>query len=395
MSKLIPVQLGPRSYAIHIGSGLLEALGGLVRERVRGRNCLVVSDGHVEPRYGAQATNSLQAAGFTVSAAVVPPGEASKCSAQLLALYDAALRAGLDRSSCIVALGGGVVGDLAGFLAATYLRGVALVQVPTTLLAMVDSSVGGKTGINLPAGKNLVGAFHQPALVVADLATLQTLPDREGRAGLAEVVKYGAIRDAGLFQTLETAVDRLAQPWRTLAAAERGRMEEIIARCCEIKAELVAGDEREESGLRALLNFGHTLGHAVEQTAGYGTYLHGEAVAIGMAFAARLSTRLGGLPPATAERLIGLLRGLGLPVAARGLKWAELRAAMSVDKKAQARAPRFVLLCQLGAAVAGCAASEAELEEVFRAENPKFEVRNNIEKRKRKIQKKRMGPPQQ
>ena len=199
MSNLIPVQLGARSYAIHLGAGLLETLGPLSRERVRGRNCLVVSDGHVQPLYGARAADSLRAAGFTVSTAVVPPGEASKSSAQLLALYDTAVRVGLDRSGCMVALGGGVVGDLAGFLAATYLRGVALVQAPTTLLAMVDSSVGGKTGINLPAGKNLVGAFHQPALVVADLATLQTLPEREGRAGLAEVVKYGAIRDAALF----------------------------------------------------------------------------------------------------------------------------------------------------------------------------------------------------
>ncbi|MCX6996194.1 MAG: 3-dehydroquinate synthase [Kiritimatiellaeota bacterium] len=373
MSKLIPVRLGPRSYAIHLGAGLLEALGPLARESVRGRNGLVVSDGHVQPLYGARAADSLRSAGFTVSAAVVPPGEASKSSAQLLALYDATLRAGLDRSGCIVALGGGVVGDLAGFLAATYLRGVALVQVPTTLLAMVDSSVGGKTGINLPAGKNLVGAFHQPALVVADINTLRTLPDREVRAGLAAVVKVGAIRDAVLFQTLESAAGGLARPWKTRTAAERDRMEEIIARGCEIKAEIVAGDEREESGLRALLNFGHTFGHAVEQVAGYGTYLHGEAVAIGMAFAARLSARLAGLPPAEADRLIGLLRGLGLPVAAQGLAWPELRAAMGVDKKAQAHAPRFVLLGRLGAAVAGCAVPEADLEAAFRSVNPKSE----------------------
>ena len=376
MSKLIPVRLGSRSYTIHLGVGLLETLGALSRAGVRGRTCLVVSDGHVAPLYGERAAASLRAAGFTVSAAVVPPGEMSKSSAQLLALYDDAVRAGLDRAGCIVALGGGVVGDLAGFLAATYLRGVALVQAPTTLLAMVDSSVGGKTGINLPAGKNLVGAFHQPALVVADLETLQTLPAREGRAGLAEVVKYGAIRDAQLFQTLEACGGWLAQPWGTLAADERGRLAEIIARCCEIKADIVAGDEQEQSGLRTLLNFGHTFGHAVEQVAGYGTLLHGEAVAIGMALAARLATRQAGLPSAEADRLVGLLRGLGLPVAAQGLAWADLRAAMNVDKKAQERAPRWVLLRQLGAAVAGCVVPEADLEEVFRNENSKLEFRN-------------------
>ncbi|TAN35804.1 MAG: 3-dehydroquinate synthase [Verrucomicrobia bacterium] len=356
MSNVINVPLGTRSYAIHIGAGLLPQLGLLTAQALRGRACLLVTDSHVSQIYGEFAAASLRAAGFSVSRAVVPAGEASKCGEQLFALYNAAKQAGLDRTGIVVALGGGVVGDLAGFLAATWLRGVAFVQVPTTLLAMVDSSVGGKTGIDLPSGKNLVGAFHQPSLVVADLATLETLPPREIRAGMAEVVKYGAIRDTQLFQALEKLATTFSKAWKIPS--------EIIARCCAIKADVVANDEREETGLRAILNFGHTLGHAIEKATGYGRILHGEAVAIGMVAAARLSTKLTGLPDADATRLEALLTKLELPVRAPGLAWPELRAAMKLDKKSQGGIPRFVLLKKLGEAVTGCVVPEDVLQEV-------------------------------
>jgi 3-dehydroquinate synthase len=257
-----------------------------------------------------------------------------------------------------------VVGDLAGYLAASWLRGIAFVQVPTTLLAMVDSSVGGKTGINLPFGKNLVGAFHQPSLVVADLEVFETLPPRETRAGMAEVVKYGCISDAQLFQTLEKHAAVFSKPWTTLSADERELFAQVIARCCELKAQVVAGDEREESGLRAILNFGHTLGHAIETATGYGAVLHGEAVAIGMVKAAQLSVRLSGLPAAAAARIAHVLVQIGLPVRAQALAWPELKAAMTLDKKSQGGVPRFVLLKQLGEAVSGCAVPEDVLQEV-------------------------------
>ena len=366
MTQIVNVVLGRRSYAIHLGAGLLPQLGVLTAQVLRGRSALLVTDNHVSQLCGEAAAASLRGAGFKVHRAVVPAGESSKCGEQLFALYDAAKQAGLDRSGLVVALGGGVVGDLAGYLAASWLRGIAFVQVPTTLLAMVDSSVGGKTGINLPSGKNLVGAFHQPALVVADLDVFTTLPPRETRAGMGEVVKYGVIRDAELFATLEAHAPVFAKPWNNLDAAERERFANVIARCCAIKAEVVAGDEREETGLRAILNFGHTLGHAIEKASGYGTLLHGEAVAVGMVAAAQLSARLTGLPGADVARLKELLVNLGLPVSAPGLAWADLRAAMKLDKKSEGGVPRFVLLKQLGAAVTGCAVPEDVLESVAR-----------------------------
>ena len=376
MSTVINVQLGARSYPIHIGAGLLPQLGVLTAQALRGRAALLVTDSHVSQLYGEAATASLRAAGFTVTRVVVPAGEASKCGEQLFALYDAAQQAGMDRAGIVVALGGGVIGDLAGYLAASWLRGIAFVQVPTTLLAMVDSSVGGKTGINLLSGKNLVGAFHQPSLVVADLDTFATLPPRETRAGMAEVVKYGAIRDAQLFQTLEknvavfskpwspSAPPEAGKPWKSIAAGERELFAQIVARCCAIKAEVVAGDEREESGLRAILNFGHTLGHAIEKASGYGKILHGEAVAVGMVAAARLSARLTGLPVADVARIEKLLAQLALPVHAPGLAWPELKAAMKLDKKAQGGVPRFVLLKKIGEAVTGYAVPEDILEAI-------------------------------
>ncbi len=356
MSGVIQVELGARSYPIHIGSGGLARTGRLCRERGLEGAALIVSDSHVDPLYGAAVERSLRDAGFAAHRAAIPAGEASKSPSRLLALYQAALDAGLDRRAFFVALGGGVVGDLAGFAAASYLRGVACVQIPTSLLAMVDSSVGGKTGINLPQGKNLVGAFHQPSLVIADPDTLRTLPPREYRSGLAEVVKYGVIREPALFDDLERAGKALREPSPALDG--------IIARCCRIKADVVAADER-EGGLRAILNFGHTAGHALEKAAGYGTFLHGEAVAAGMVYASVLSQRLCGWPAAHHARLAALLRALDLPVTAPGVAWPVVRAAMSADKKSAARRPRFVLAEDWGRMRPGVEAPEETLAEVW------------------------------
>lgn len=347
MARTLTVELGERSYPILIGVGQLAALGEACRPRLRaGAACLVVSDAHVDPLYGPAAEAALRAAGFRPAREAVPAGEDSKSPARLEALCRRMLAAGLDRGAFVVALGGGVVGDLAGFAAAVFMRGIPCVQVPTSLLAMVDSAVGGKTGVNLPEGKNLLGAFHQPALVLADPATLRTLPRREYLSGLAEAVKYGVIRDAAFFQWLEN--ERAA-----LAAGDPGRLEAVVARCCEIKADVVARDER-EGGLRAILNFGHTAGHALEQAAGYGTYLHGEAVAVGMVFAARLAQRVLGFPAGEAARLEELLRALGLPTAAPGVPWERLQAALRRDKKNQDQRPRYVLARRLGETQTGC-----------------------------------------
>ena len=359
MSAEVSVNVGARSYPILIGHALLPSLGAACRNAGLDGACLLVSDSHVDLIYGDVATRSLKSGGFAVSRAVVPAGEESKSGERLFALYGRAIAAGLDRQGFVVALGGGVVGDLAGYLAASYLRGIRCVQVPTSLLAMVDSSVGGKTGINLPQGKNLVGAFHQPTLVVADTATLKTLPSREYVSGLAEVVKYGVIRDAGFFALLEEHKDFL----RT-AGCER--LEAVIARCCELKAEVVSLDER-EAGLRAILNFGHTLGHALETVMGYGHFLHGEAVAMGMAFAARVSVRQSGLPEQECARILALLEGLGLPVSAPECEWRAVRAAMAVDKKSRSRLPRFVLAERIGTVRHGCEVPEQVLEEVWAA----------------------------
>jgi 3-dehydroquinate synthase len=243
-------------------------------------------------------------------------------------------------------------------MAATYLRGVDFIQVPTTLLAMVDSAVGGKTGINLPQGKNLVGSFYQPRHVICDTELLNSLSPREFAAGLAEVIKYGVIYDAPLFARLEQQVTTLARDEAALAA--------IVARSCAIKAEVVGQDER-ESGLRAILNFGHTLGHALEKVAGYGTFLHGEAVGVGMAFAARVSARVQGLPGDQVERVVALIRQAGLPVQAPGYAWSALRQAMEVDKKSSGGQPRFVLADRIGHVAWGCVVPEAVLEEAWHA----------------------------
>jgi 3-dehydroquinate synthase len=277
-----------------------------------------------------------------VETLALPDGEAHKTLAVVDRIFDALMHAGADRDSVLYALGGGVVGDMTGFAAACFMRGVSFVQVPTTLLAQVDSSVGGKTGVNHPLGKNMIGAFHQPRRVIVDLDTLSSLPPREFLSGLAEVVKYGAVADAGFLQWIEGAVD-------PLLARDPEALRHAVARSCRIKAEVVGEDER-ESGRRAILNFGHTIGHAIEAGTGYGTWLHGEAVACGMALEAVLSTRLGLLPAADSRRLRALLAATGLPVRPPALETGRYLELMRHDKKARASALRVVLLQGLGRA---------------------------------------------
>ncbi|HMP74931.1 MAG TPA: 3-dehydroquinate synthase [Kiritimatiellia bacterium] len=357
MTNTVTVPLGERSYPICVGDGVLDQAASLLRTQLPGTRILLVADETVDGLYGDRVAALFSDAGFTLARATVPAGEASKSGEWLLRLYERAADEVLDRKSAIVALGGGVVGDLAGFLAASYLRGIRLVQIPTTLLAMVDSAVGGKTGINLPQGKNLVGAFHQPVLVLCDIGVLKTLPARELAAGLAEVIKYGVIRDAELFAYLERELD-------AIRAGDPAALAHIVARSCAIKADVVSADEH-EAGERAILNFGHTLGHAVEQVAGYGAYLHGEAVGIGMAYAARVSVQAAGLSREDESRIVRLIQRAGLPVEAPGLAWPDLRRAMAVDKKGAAGVPRFVLAKRIGAVEYGCAVPEATLEEAW------------------------------
>lgn len=333
-----------------------------------GSRVLVISDETVAPLYASQVIGLFERHGVATSIVSVPAGESSKSLNTVGRLYGAAVRAKVDRHGTVVALGGGVVGDLAGFVAATYLRGVRFVQIPTTLLAMVDSSVGGKTGVNLPEGKNLVGAFHQPCAVFIALSTLDTLPYREFAAGMAEVVKYAAIRDAALLSLLEAHSERVGRP-----DADPRVLGALVARCCRIKADVVAIDER-ESGERAILNFGHTLGHALENMLGYGLWLHGEAVALGMVYAARVAERCGVCATPWSDRLATLLARFGLPVDLARLArdaggrtpcWEELRGAMSGDKKSRGGVPRFVLCEAPGHALYDCAVEEGLLRAVW------------------------------
>jgi 3-dehydroquinate synthase len=351
----VKVELGKRSYEILIGRDLLGELGPLCRKLGLGARCAIITDSNVAPHYGKETQRLLESSGFQTTIITIPAGEKSKSLKCVGDCYDAMARHRLERKSFVVALGGGVVGDLAGFVAASYLRGIPFVQAPTTLLAQVDSSVGGKTGINLKAGKNLAGAFYQPRLVLCDLATLDTLPARELRSGMSEVIKYGIIYDALFFRRLEQQMEAAMNRDPTTLA-------KIIARCCAIKAEVVSQDET-ESGLRAILNFGHTLGHALEAISGYGKYLHGEAIAIGQVFAARLSEKVKGLPRTEAERIRTLFARAGLPVVAR-LNPAQRRkvlAAMKLDKKVSQGEIKFVLARQIGAVEFGCKVSEADV----------------------------------
>lgn len=341
--RTVRVPLGDRSYDIRIVSGDLGGFGPFAREALdasrAGRGCrvaLVITDTNVEP-IASMIAEGLASQGIAAELAVVPPGEASKSLDQAAALLDRLIAMKADRHSAVVAVGGGVVGDLAGFVAATYARGVPLLMVPTSLLAQVDSSVGGKVAVNRPSAKNIVGSFHQPSGVWIDTETLGSLPDRELRCGMAEVVKYGLILDFPFFELVERDAP-------ALMLLEPESVRRVVARCCELKAEVVSKDEREETGLRAVLNFGHTIGHAIEAVAGYGgDFSHGEAVAAGMVAEARLAERLGWIDGHLTARLRLLLDRLGLPTAAPGLDPSAMLAAMSLDKKNQGGRIRFVL----------------------------------------------------
>jgi 3-dehydroquinate synthase len=353
----LSVALGSRSYPIHIGAGLIGERA-LYAPHLRG-SAAVITNEVVAPLYLARVRSALEASGASVAQVLIEDGEQAKGWQALDRVIDALLAARLGRDALIVALGGGVVGDLAGFAAAVYQRGVAYIQVPTTLLAQVDSSVGGKTAINHARGKNLVGAFHQPCAVITDVATLDTLPDRELRAGLAEVIKHGAALDAPFFDWLERNVEKIL-------ARDRAALVYAVRRSCELKAAIVAQDER-ESGARALLNLGHTFGHAIETATGFGPWLHGEAVAAGMVMAAGLSARAGLLASGDAQRIEALIARAGLPTRGPKLppeRWREL---IALDKKSAAGRVRFVLLEAVGRATLQAGVEQRLVDEAIAA----------------------------
>ncbi|MBI3922380.1 MAG: 3-dehydroquinate synthase [Armatimonadetes bacterium] len=339
----VPVNLGDRSYKIHIQWGSLSEAPTLLGRHASaepshsglGKHLFLVTHPGVQSLYGEGLQKVLSREGYAVDTSTVPEGESSKCLEVASRLYDRMVEAGVKRDSVVVALGGGVVGDLAGFVAATYMRGIRFVQIPTTLLSQVDASVGGKVALNHPSAKNLIGAFHQPSFVLIDPETLTTLPDREIRAGMAEVVKYGMIHDESFLAYIEDNLD-------DLLALSPDPIETILRRSCEIKAWVVERDER-ESDLRALLNFGHTIGHAVEAVMGYGEMLHGECVAVGMLAATHMATECGLCPPEVGDRLRRLLIRIGLPVTVPSQHTDGILAAMKLDKKGRAGKMRFVL----------------------------------------------------
>lgn len=336
----VRVELGPRSYDIDIGSGLLRQVGIFVASRCAAHHAVIIADANVKD-FASRVEQSLQAVSARTTLLTVPSGEESKSVAMAERLWRDLLEARTDRKSFVIAVGGGVVGDLAGFVAATFVRGLPFFQVPTTLLAHVDSSVGGKVAVNLPGAKNMVGVFWQPSGVLIDVDTLRTLPDREYRAGLAEVVKYGVILDQDFFGLLEARCDAIQH-------RDAATLEEVIAHCCRLKAQVVSQDERETTGHRAVLNYGHTFGHAIEAVAGYGELLHGEAVAIGMTCAARLACILGRVDASLAQRQQQLLQRFGLPTAIPDLNHRALIEAMRHDKKVEFGKTRFVLPTRLG-----------------------------------------------
>ncbi len=336
------VDLGPRSYSIHIGSGIL-ADPALFATPLGKGPVAIITDSNVAPLYLESLQNTLYALNKDVLVITLPAGEASKSLDHIQEITGRLLSAGYGRDCTLCALGGGVVGDITGFAAAVYQRGVACIQVPTTLLAMVDSSVGGKTGVNHPLGKNMIGAFYQPRVVIADTDTLDSLPEREFRSGLAEVIKYGLIHDPGFFSWLEDHLD-------AVLARDTSALAKVIKTSCKDKADVVARDEL-ESGLRAILNLGHTFGHAIEAASGYGHYLHGEAVAIGMIMAADLSRRLDLIRESEQNRIYKLIKAAGLPTLAPNLPVSTYMGFMKVDKKAEGGQVRFILLNSIGSAL--------------------------------------------
>ncbi len=338
--RKVHVSLGDRSYDIWVGCGVLSQAESRIAEHLPGQHAIVISDAQVAPLYAESLAATLGQA-RRVELLVVPAGEASKSLPQAEWLWNELLRLGADRHTVILAMGGGVVGDLAGFIAATFARGLPFVQLPTSLLAQVDSSVGGKVAVNLPGAKNIVGAFWQPRLVLADVDVLATLPEREYSAGMAEVIKYGVIADERLFHELETHLP-------ALQARDPLVLTDVIARCCEIKAEVVRDDERETSGRRAILNYGHTFGHALESITQYGQFVHGEAIAIGMMCAARLAARLGRIDGELAQRQQRLFQSLGLPTEMPAFDREKFLQIMRRDKKSQQGDLRLILPTRLG-----------------------------------------------
>jgi 3-dehydroquinate synthase len=339
--KTLEVDLGNRSYPIYIGADLIDR-ADLFKACDKASSIFVVTNTTVAPLYAQRLTKTLETFGKTVRTIVLPDGESYKDWKNLQLIFDDLLKFGADRQTMLVALGGGVIGDMTGFAAASFMRGVRFIQVPTTLLAQVDSSVGGKTGINHPLGKNMIGAFHQPVAVIADLNTLKTLPARELSAGLAEVVKHGAIADAKFLDWIEAN----AKP---LLACDTDAMSHAVLRSCEIKSAVVSADER-EGGIRATLNFGHTFGHAIEAGMGYGEWLHGEAVGCGMVLGADLSCRLNYITKAETERLTKIIQSMNLPIVPPkfgGKRYLEL---MQVDKKTESGQIRYVVLEKIGKA---------------------------------------------
>jgi 3-dehydroquinate synthase len=356
--QTLTVGLGDRSYPIHIGSGLLSQ-ADLLKPHIPRKRVAIVTNTTVAPLYLAQLQQTLESIGVSSISVILPDGEVYKTSETLNLIYDALLQNRCERSTPLIALGGGVIGDMTGYAAATYLRGVPFIQIPTTLLSQVDSSVGGKTGINHPLGKNMIGAFYQPLVVLADTDTLNTLPDNELAAGMAEVIKYGLIRDLPFLEWLEQNMD-------ALLARNTTALQYAIARSCQNKADVVAADER-ETGERALLNLGHTFGHAIESGMGYGNWLHGEAVAAGTVMAADLSRRLGWITDADVARVREVLVRAHLPVISPDLGVEKYMGYMGLDKKVEAGKIRFVLLQSIGRAVVYGDAPAALLEATLKA----------------------------
>jgi 3-dehydroquinate synthase len=355
--KKIYVELGDRSYEVRVGTGLLERVGFWLREKDYSGRAVIIADATVGGLYADILRRGLSVAGFTVTLLEVPPGETYKSLETATGLYDRLTEALAERTTPVLALGGGVVGDLAGFVAATYRRGLPLVQVPTTLLAQVDSSIGGKTAVDYGQLKNTIGVFYQPIMVVADIDTLKTLPDDERANGLAEVIKGAAVRNANLFKFLEININKARE-------LHPGVLENMIAEAVRIKAEVVAKDEREEKGLRLILNFGHTVGHAVEAVSGFGLK-HGQAVAIGMMAAAKISSRMGIFAESEVVRLEKLITTAGLPVKMPGLDIEAVMEAMRHDKKVRGDKIRFVLLKSIGNGFISDAVEPALVREVL------------------------------
>ena len=339
--ETVRVELGERSYGIEIGTGNIDETGPFLASLGKVSHAVVITDDNVQDPHALNVAESLGRESIEVEIISVEPGEPTKSVDMAAGLWQGLLDLGADRKTVVVAVGGGVVGDLAGFIAATFARGIRFLQVPTSLLAQVDSSVGGKVGVNLPTAKNMVGAFLQPVGVLIDTATLDTLPEREYLAGLGEVVKYGVILDAKLFELFENNIERLLKRDHELLA-------DVISQCCRLKAGVVQQDEREETGLRAMLNYGHTFGHAFETLAGYGQILHGEGVSIGMLCASRLAERLGRVGPECTARQSDLLSALGLPVEVPDLDTNAIMEAMMHDKKVAHGKLRFVLPTEMG-----------------------------------------------